>query len=158
MFRICCKSFNIYDYDVQAKIKNQCFFSQLTLPSIINVIYEWYLLRIMVFLVMGRSAENIEEKKKADIRKSLKNEEKENRRIRESQIKKYTSLFLNYILLENLIWKKVVHIMKFSLQFSCVAGYLKQSNNTPKLNIHKYTNYNIIEIYINRAGVQRRSS
>ena len=68
-----------------------------------NVIYEWYLLRIMVFLVMERSAENIEEKKKADIRKSLKNEEKENRRIRESQIKKYTSLFLNYILLENLI-------------------------------------------------------
>ena len=42
--------------------------------------------------------------------------------------------------------------MKFSLQFSCVAGYLKQSNNTPKLNIHKYTNYSIIEIYINRAG------
>ena len=52
---------------------------------------------------MGTSAENIEEKKKTDIRKSLKNEEKENRRIRESQIKKYTSLFLNYILLENLI-------------------------------------------------------
>ena len=82
---------------MQAKIKNQYFFSQLTLPSIINVIYEWYLLRIMVFLVMGTSAENIEEKKKTDIRKSLKNKEKENRRIRESQITKiYIFVFKLY--------------------------------------------------------------
>ena len=36
----------------------------------------------MVFLVMGRSAENIEEKKKTDRRKTLKNEEKEKKRIR----------------------------------------------------------------------------
>ena len=34
-------------------------------------------------LVMGRSAENIEEKKKTDRRKALKSEEKEKRRIRE---------------------------------------------------------------------------
>ena len=40
--------------------------------------------------------------------------------------------------------------MKFYSQTLCVAGYLKYSNDTPKLNIHKYTNYNIIEIYINR--------
>ena len=44
--------------------------------------FEWYLLRIMVFLVMGRSAQNIEEKKKTDRRKILKSEEKEKRRIR----------------------------------------------------------------------------
>ena len=44
--------------------------------------FEWYLLRIMVFLVMGRSAQNIEEKKKTDRRKILKGEEKEKRRIR----------------------------------------------------------------------------
>ena len=37
----------------------------------------------MFFLVMGRSAENIEEKKKTDRRKALKSEEKEKRRIRE---------------------------------------------------------------------------
>ena len=36
----------------------------------------------MVFLVMGWSAENIEEKKKTDRRKTLKSEEKEKRRIR----------------------------------------------------------------------------
>ena len=44
--------------------------------------FEWYLLRIMVFLVMGRSAQNIEEKKKTDRRKILKSDEKEKRRIR----------------------------------------------------------------------------
>ena len=37
--------------------------------------------RIMVFLVIGRSVENIEEKKKTDTRKTMKNEEYE-----ESQI------------------------------------------------------------------------
>ena len=42
--------------------------------------------------------------------------------------------------------------MKFYLQFLCVAGYLNHSNDTPKLNIHKYTNYNVIEIYINRLS------
>ena len=40
----------------------------------------------MVFLVMGRSAENIEEKNKIDRRKTFKNEEKEKWRTRESQI------------------------------------------------------------------------
>ena len=44
--------------------------------------FEWYLLRIMVFLVMGKGAQNIEEKKKTDRRKILKSEEKEKRRIR----------------------------------------------------------------------------
>ena len=43
-------------------------------------------------------------------------------------------------------------ILKFYLQFLCVAGYLKHSNDTPKLNIHKYTNYDIKEMYINRLS------
>ena len=38
---------------------------------------EWYLLRIMVLLVMGKSAENIGEKKKRDKRKTLKSGEEE---------------------------------------------------------------------------------
>ena len=41
----------------------------------------------------------------------------------------------------------------FYLQFLCVGGYLKHSNDTSKLNIHKYTNYNIIEIYIDRLSI-----
>ena len=43
--------------------------------------------------------------------------------------------------------------MIFYLHSLCVAGYLKYSNDTPKLNIHKHTNYNIIEIYINRLSI-----
>ena len=62
-------------------------------------------------------------------------------------------MVLNYILLENIIWKKVVYTIKFYLQFLCVAGYLKHSNDTPNPNIHKYTNYNLIEIYINRWSI-----
>ena len=46
--------------------------------------------------------------------------------------------------------------VKFYLQFLCVAGYLKYSNDTPNLNIHEYTNYNIIEIYINRLSTTRQ--
>ena len=41
-----------------------------------------FLLRIMVFLVMGRSPKKSKEKKKTDRRKSLKSEAKEKRRIR----------------------------------------------------------------------------
>ena len=48
--------------------------------------------------------------------------------------------------------KNIVYTIKFYLQFLCVAGYLKRSNDKPKLNIHKYTNYNIIEIYIDRLS------
>ena len=46
----------------------------------------------------------------------------------------------------------MVYTIKFYIQFLCVPGYLKHSNDTPNLNIHKYTNYNIIEIYINRLN------
>ena len=45
--------------------------------------------------------------------------------------------------------KKLVYTITFYLQILCVTGCLKRSNDTPKLNIHKYNNYNIIEIYIN---------
>ena len=55
------KSFTVC-YDAQAKINN--FFYQLALLFNINVIFEWYLLRIMVFVVRRRVAENIEKKTK----------------------------------------------------------------------------------------------
>ena len=58
-------------------------------------------------------------------------------------------MVLNHILLENMS-------VKFYLQFLCVAGYLKYSNDTPNLNIHEYTNYNIIEIYIKRLSTTRQ--
>ena len=43
--------------------------------------FEWYLVRIMVFLVRGTDAENIEKKKKIDRRKAFKNEKKEKRTV-----------------------------------------------------------------------------
>ena len=38
---------------------------------------EWYLLRIMVFLVRGRAAETLKKSKKTGRKKTLKNEKKE---------------------------------------------------------------------------------
>ena len=45
-----------------------------------------------------------------------------------------------------------LYIMKFYLQFLCIAGCLKHSNDTPKLNIRKYINYNK-KIHINRLSI-----
>ena len=45
--------------------------------------FEWYLVRIIVFLVMGRRSENNEEKTKTDRRKTLKSEEKVEGRIQQ---------------------------------------------------------------------------
>ena len=97
-------------------------------------------------------AENIEEKKKTDRRKTLKSEKKKNEEYEESEITTIYKLVSNYILLENMIWKKVVYTIKFYLQFLCIARYLKHSNDTPNRDIHKYRNYKIIEIYINRLS------
>ena len=57
----------------------------------------------MVFLVMGRSAENIKENKKTDRIKKLKSEEKEKERIRGKPNNNNIHLVLNYILLKNII-------------------------------------------------------
>ena len=56
LFRIWSSSFNVQGYDAQC----------------INVISEWYFYIIMVFLVIGKSAKDIEEKKKTDRKKALK--------------------------------------------------------------------------------------
>ena len=59
------------------------FFSQSTLlfnNLVLTSYLSGVLLRIMVFLVMGMSPENIKEKKETDRRKTLKSEEKEKRR------------------------------------------------------------------------------
>ena len=55
-------------------------------------------------------------------------------------------------MLENIIWKKVAYTIKFYLQFLSVAGYLKHSNGNINNSNDKYTNHNIIEIYINRLS------
>ena len=82
--------------------------------------------------------------------KKKKNEEYKKSQITTMNIFNFTFYIKNYILPKNIVRKKVVSTITFYLQFSCVAGYLKRSNDTPKLSIHKYNNYNIIEIYVNR--------
>ena len=109
----------------------------------------------MIFLVRGRCAENIEKKKNTDRRKTLLNQVKKNKEYKKSQITTMNILGVtfyikNYILLKNIVWKKLVYIIKINLQFLFVGGYLKRGNDTPKLNMHKYNNYNMTKIYINR--------
>ena len=101
---------------------------------------------------MRRSAENIEEKKETDIEKFEKLRERKTREYKEIQIAIiYIFGFKLYFAWKHSLKKSSLYLytITFYLQFLCVAGYLKHSNDTPKLNIHKYAN-NIIEIYINR--------
>ena len=91
--------------------------------------------------------------------KTLKNEKKEKRRMQEKSNNNnkpfwFYFLFKNYILLESIIWKKQfipsILFTVFRILKRCRIWYLKRSNDTPKLQIHKYRNYDIIEIYISR--------
>ena len=81
--------------------------------------------------------------------KTKKNEECKECQIT-TTISGFTFFIKNYILLINIVekGKKVksssYHHISFTVFMRC--RYLKRSNDTPKLNIHKYNNYNIIEI------------
>ena len=61
----------------------------------------------------------------------------------------FTYLIKNFILLKNIVIKgkkvksNLYHYISFTLFMNC------RIFKTPKLNTHKYNNYNIIEIYIN---------
>ena len=87
---------------------------------------------------------------------------KKNKEYKESQITTisifgFTFFIKNYILLKNIVvkGKKVKSSLYHHTSFTafCVVEYLKRSNDTPKLNIQKYNNYNIIEIHINRLTI-----
>ena len=106
--------------------------------------FELYLLRIMVFLIRGWSA--------ILKRKTLKSEEKGKRRIRG---KSCPTIYIFGI--------KLYFAQKHNLKKSCLyhqfffivfmrCRVLKRSNDTPNLNIHKYANYNRIEMYINKLS------
>ena len=81
----------------------------------------------------------------------MKSGEKEKRRIRGKSAIYIFGLKLYFAQKYNL--KKIVYSTNFYLQLLSVSGYLKHSIDTPNLNIQKYTNYNIIEIYINRLSI-----
>ena len=87
----------------------------------------------MVFLVRRRGAENIQKKKKTERRKTLKNEEREKRRIQGKSNNSNRHL-LFYFLHKKLYFAGNYSLYRhINLQFSCVAGYLKRSNDTPHI-------------------------
>ena len=89
-------------------------------------------------------------RRKQTEKKKLKSEEKVERRIwRKSNNNNIDLCFKLYFARNHSLKKVHLYTIKFYL---FTAGYLKHSNDTPKLNIQKYTNYHIIEIYINRLS------
>ena len=85
-------------------------------------------------------------KKKTDRRKRLKKKRK-TKPMNTKKLNNNNNKHLRFYLWIYFAWKhsskKAVYTIIFYLQFLCVAGYLKRSSHTPKVNIHKYTNYNI---------------
>ena len=73
---------------------------------------------------------------------------KKNAEYEESQITMYI-FGLKFYFAQKQFEKKFLYLYTIKF-YSHVAEYLKHSNDTPELNIHKYANYNIIEIYIHR--------
>ena len=100
---------------------------RLSTNVVLMSIFEWYLRRIMVFLVRGRDGKNTGKEKKTDRRKKLHNSNNNN------TLFGFTFYIKNYILIENIVWKKVVYTITYYSYFLCVAWYLKRSNDTPKL-------------------------
>ena len=102
-------------------------------------------------MVKGVGAEIIEKKKEADRMKTFKNEKKKTRKEKwriqgkPNNKNKHIWFYLlckNFIVPQNIVWRKVVYGITFYLQFLYVARYLKHSNGTPKSSI--YINIQII--------------
>ena len=110
----------------------------------------------MVFWLWGGVQKTLKKRKNQTEKKHWIVKKKKNEECKESQI---TTLcifigFKLYYARKHSFKKSCLYpsTIKFYLQFLCVEGYLKHINNTLKLNIHKYTNYNITEICINRLS------
>ena len=71
--------------------------------------------------------------------KTKKNEEYKESQIITISIFGFTFFIKSFILLKNIVakGKKVKSSLYHHISFTGVVGYLKRSNDTPKLNIHK---------------------
>ena len=87
--------------------------------------------------------------------KTKKNEEYKGSQITIMSIFGFTFFIKNYILLKNIIvkGKKVKSSLYHHISFTVFMRCRIFETQSPKLNIHKYNNYNIIEIYINRLNL-----
>ena len=134
------------------------FFYQLTLLSNNHILMSYLsgiYLESRFSWLWGRMQKTLRKKRKQKEEKHWKTKRKKNEEYKESKITTinifgFAFYIKKYILLENIVWKKssLRHHILFTVL--CVAEYLKRSNNTPKLNIRKFTNYNMIETQINR--------
>ena len=119
------------------------------LTSYLNGIYleSWF------SWLLGGVQKTSKKKRRQTEEKHWKVKRKENEEFEEGQITTiYIFGFKLYFARKHIDKKKAVCTIQFYLQFLRVAGYLKHSNDTPNLNIDEYTNYNIIEMYINRLS------
>ena len=128
------------------KLKSM-FLSQLTLLSN-NLVLTSYLSGIYLeswfSWLWGGVQKTSKKRRKQTEEKHWKLKRKKNEEYEESQI---TTIYifgfkLYFARKHNLRKRCLCH--QILLQFLCVAGYLKHSNDTPNLNIHKYTNYDIM--------------
>ena len=134
------------------------FFSQLTLLSN-NLVSTSYLSGIYIESWFSSLWEGVQKtlkkRRKQTDEKHWKVKRKKSKEYEKSQITTiYIFGFKLYFAQKHSLKKSCLYLytIKFYLQFLCVAGYLKHSNDTSKLNIYKHTNYNIIGLYINRVS------
>ena len=87
--------------------------------------------------------------------KTKKNEEYMESQITIMSVFGFPFFIKSYILLENIIvkGKKVKSSLYHHILFTVFMRCRIFETHSPKLNIHKYNNYNIIEIYINRLSL-----
>ena len=107
-----------------------------------------FYLELWFYWLLGGVQKTLKKRRKQTEEKHWKVKRKKNEEYEESQITViYIFIGLELYFARKDILKKsclYLYTMKFCLQFLCVAGCLKHSNDTSKLNIHKYTNYNTL--------------
>ena len=120
------------------------FFSQLTLLSN-NLVSTSYLSGIYIESWFSSLWEGVQKtlkkRRKQTDEKHWKVKRKKSKEYEKSQITTiYIFGFKLYFAQKHSLKKSCLYLytIKFYLQFLCVAGYLKHSNDTPKLNIYKH--------------------
>ena len=135
------------------KLKSM-FFSQLTLLSnnlVLTSCFSRIFLKSWFSWLWGGVQKTSKKRRKQTEEKHWKEKRKKNEAFTESQVTTiYISGFKLYFARKHNLGSSLYH--QILLQFLCTARYLKHSNDTPNLNIHKYTYYNTIDLYINRLS------
>ena len=131
------------------------FFFQLTMLSNIIALMAYLsgvYLESWFSWLWGGVQKTLKKRKKQTEEKHWKVKRKKNEAFKESQITTiYIFGFKSYFARKHNLRKSSLY-HQILLQFLCIARYLNHSNDTPNLNIHKYTYYNTIDLYINRLS------